>query len=1154
MTLTNREVFAVDPTERDIPNLGVAKVKSPEDESDWATLKWELSSFVCEGEYERGLERILDQFVSHVGQNEQPAVWVNGFYGSGKTHLMRVLEYLWHDYELPSGESARSLTRLTSDIEAHLTELSSLARRAGGLWSAAGTLGSGAAGSVRLAFLEIVFRAAGLPSGYSPARLALWLKQQNFYDAVCQSITDEGKEVEHEFRNLFVSDVLARALIGVGAKFGDSEAEVSKALRAQFTNDNELTNSETLDILEEVLRLNSDTEGKLPLTLIVLDEMSQYIDEDGDRALQVQDLVEGCSSRFDSQVLIVATGQLALTDTPTLSKLNDRFLVNVTLSDTDVETVVRQVILRKKPDKLDDIDAALSAVSGEVDKHLGGTRIAPTSADGKVLSTDYPLLPTRRRFWESALRHIDKAGKSGVLRTQLKIVHEAAQAVANEPLGTVIGADFVFKNESARMLQSGVLLKEIHELILTLDDGTSEGKLKSRAASLIFLITQIPHDGVGDIGVRATEPMIADLLVEDLATDGPYIRKELPGALESLVTDGRIMQIDDEYRLQTAEGAEWTQDFSRRRAAVSSDSARIATLRNDWLNKVVNDELSGLQILQGESNTPRRPNRHWETDAPPVDGDTIPVWIRSEWEVSESKVIDEAKAAGLEDPTVYILLSKTGAPAISDALAVNAAALEVGNQRPTPQTEEGRDAKLGMQSRAAAAERELAELFAATLTDAKVFQGGGNLVTGTSLREAVESACDKSLDKMFPKFDSADKAGWEKVIKKARDGAPDALLQIGFNKEAPGHPVCQEVLSRTSAGGTKGSDLHKDLAATPFGWFKDAVDGALLALMASGHVRAEQDGAPVASPKELPATQIGKATFFKDDDPPSMTEVLAVRGALKAAKVEFTNGDEKSAISGLIGQLEVLAESAGGAAPLPEVSRPAYIAELKKSSGNVQLRAAAKVSELIRDDVKTWSELSEIRSDREEQWNLATRLLAHTSDPEVNVSVTKQMDAIKSSRRLLETPDPAASLVDELTDHLRSQLTEVVDETIAAEQAAIAEVESADDWGKLSDAQQSSILASQNLKNSLAPEVATDGELLRALDGQSLQGWANRLQALGPKVKDALAAAAKELEPSAVRVKPAAATIRNESEADAYLNQLRADIVGHLGDGATVII
>ena len=174
--LTNRDVFAHDPTKGDIPNLGVAKVKNPEDPGDWATLEWELRSFVCEGEYERGLERILAQFLSHLNQPEQPAAWVSGFFGSGKSHLMRVLEYLWRDYKLPSGASARDLAQLPLDIKAHLVELSTAAKRAGGLWSAAGTLGAGASGSVRLAFLGVIFDAAGLPRQYAPAQLAIWLK------------------------------------------------------------------------------------------------------------------------------------------------------------------------------------------------------------------------------------------------------------------------------------------------------------------------------------------------------------------------------------------------------------------------------------------------------------------------------------------------------------------------------------------------------------------------------------------------------------------------------------------------------------------------------------------------------------------------------------------------------------------------------------------------------------------------------------------------------------------------------------------------------------------------------------------------------------------------------------------------------------------
>ena len=435
----------------------------------------------------------------------------------------------------PIGTSARSLTDLSSEIQAHLKELSIAAKRAGGLWSAAGTLGAGASGSVRLAFLRVVFDAAGLPQQYAPARLALWMHQENLHDPVRAAIEANGKDFAHELRNMYVSPALAQALIDAGASFGDSPAAVSAALQNQFPLVEDVSNDEALNTFEEVLQLQTNTNCKLPLTLIVLDEMQQYIEDDNVKALQVQDLVEGMLIPFQQPGPRGCHGQAALAANPTLQKLIDRFPVPVALSDTDVETVVREVVLRKKPDTIAEIRAALDQVAGEIDRQLGGTRIEAKSADKATIVEDYPLLPTRRRFWERALRAIDKAGKAGVLRTQLKIVHEAARSIAHQPLGTVIGGDFIFRSESASMLQSGVLLKEIDELIRGLDDGTADGELRSRAAALVFLISQLPHDGVGDIGVRATAPVLADLLVEDLASDGAKLRKDVPRIMDELV-------------------------------------------------------------------------------------------------------------------------------------------------------------------------------------------------------------------------------------------------------------------------------------------------------------------------------------------------------------------------------------------------------------------------------------------------------------------------------------------------------------------------------------------------------------------------------------------------------------------------------------------
>src|SRR5680860_376912 len=93
MTITNRELFYLDPAANKIPNDGFAQVIRPETEQQWDVIKWELKRFVCEGEFARGLERILDTFLTNLSQSQQPAVWVSGFYGSGKSHFVQVLKH-----------------------------------------------------------------------------------------------------------------------------------------------------------------------------------------------------------------------------------------------------------------------------------------------------------------------------------------------------------------------------------------------------------------------------------------------------------------------------------------------------------------------------------------------------------------------------------------------------------------------------------------------------------------------------------------------------------------------------------------------------------------------------------------------------------------------------------------------------------------------------------------------------------------------------------------------------------------------------------------------------------------------------------------------------------------------------------------------------
>jgi hypothetical protein len=282
--ILNRDVFAVDPLQSDIPNNGVASVADPRTVQELQTLKYELRSFVCEGEYVNGLERILNAYLAHVDDPEQPAVWVSGFYGSGKSHLVKVLRYLWMDYHFEDGASAHGPVTLPTAISDALKELSTVARRAGGVNAAAGTLGSGI-GNIRLALLAIIFRSIGLPEEYPIARFVLWMQDNGYYEPVRQAIESSGKDFAKELRNMYVSPVLARALLQTAPGFAGNEAEARSLLKAQYPNVSDISINQMLDAVYDALTVD----GKIPCTLIALDEVQQFIGDDADRSYDVQE-------------------------------------------------------------------------------------------------------------------------------------------------------------------------------------------------------------------------------------------------------------------------------------------------------------------------------------------------------------------------------------------------------------------------------------------------------------------------------------------------------------------------------------------------------------------------------------------------------------------------------------------------------------------------------------------------------------------------------------------------------------------------------------------------------------------------------------------------------------------------------------------------
>jgi len=1116
-------------------------------------LRWELQSFVCEGAYREALERILESFLGRVGKPLQPAVWVSGFYGSGKSHLVRVLDALWRDVTLPDGASARGLVRLPDEVKAQLVELTTVGKREGGLWSAAGTLSTGVGSSVRLAVMGVVFRAAGLPEKYSQARFVSWLDAEGYRPAMDAALKASGRTLAGELKDMYVSRPLASALLAAAPGIATSEADVHKLLREQYRDVTEIGSDEFVGTLTGVLRRpDIAPSGRLPLALIILDELQQFLNDDPNRTLEVQDIVEQCSRELEGRLLFVAAGQMQLGSTPGLQKLRGRFTVEVALSDSDVDRVVRAVVLRKDPTKVAEVKATLDRASGEIARQLSGTKIAHRRADDADLVPDYPLLPVRRRLWESILRSVDSIGTAGQLRNQLRIVLEATQAVAKAPLGTVIAGDAIYDAVTTNLQESKMLPRDTATLIARIDTTTPEGVLRSRIAKLAFLLAKLEESGPLATGVRATADTFADLLVDDLTVDGSALRRHVPEIISALVSEGLLLEVDGEYVLQTPVAAEWLQAYAREVARLRNDEVWLAGERSQALKSALQEQIGRLVIPHGKSKIARKLLFAFGDSLPPATTGDIPVWVRDGWSVTAAEVIRDAQAAGTDSPVVFVFIPRQEQEVIREALAARGAATSLVTGRPAPQTEDGVQARSGISSRGQSADNRLAGVIAGLLDQARVLQGGGNEVTLGSLKASVENAAASSVIRLFPNFGAGDYDKWGSVIERAKQGSPNPLAAIGYSGDVEKQPTCAGILLWLSAGQRTGKEIRSNFAGAGYGWSQDAIDGALYALIASGLVRARLNGSTVTT--SVAQNMIGSIVFQVENTVVPASVRIAVRGL--ASKLELPVGSlaEADIPARLLTRLEELASAAGGEAPLPASQVPQVLKDLQGLSGNEQIQKLFDMKDELQRLAESWKGLATKVAARLKAWSELETLFRYAEDSAVAGDAKDQTDAVRSSRALLVDPDPVGPLVQRLADDLRARLVAARNGYERARAASVDALSSDELWKRLEELQREQILRGVGLADQPKLRLETTTDLIAALGQSAPREWVDRVVALPGRILGAREEAARLLEPTTVSVRPPSATIRTEEDLDKYLRQLRDDIVKHLRAGNPVVL
>jgi len=256
--------------------------------------------------------------------------------------------------------------------------------------------------------------------------------------------------------------------------------------------------------------------------------------------------------------------------------------------------------------------------------------------------------------------------------------------------------------------------------------------------------------------------------------------------------------------------------------------------------------------------------------------------------------------------------------------------------------------------------------------------------------------------------------------------------------------------------------------------------------------------------------------------------------------------------SEVLDKMKGLAASAGGDGPLPKRPDTAFIDELCASSGNEQLVNIHSCLADCESKIADWKATAGKIAAKIGAWQELEKLAVHAAKVPSAKSLCDQVDAIRTGRQLLDTPDPVPPVAKGIADILRAEL----EGRKAAYKAAIDEGEArlaADaNWGKLSPEQRNEIRQKHGLvagSLELTFKTALTVDILNAFTSYSLEALDDKIAAVKPKYDAMLSDAAKALEPKLQYFSFPSETLKTEAEIDNWIAAVSAQMKTMLPKG-----
>jgi hypothetical protein len=532
------------------PINGVIKVGQDDSES----LKQELEEYIITKELRRHFGTFFDDYAKAIDQpTDKIGVWISGFFGSGKSHFLKMLSYLLSNEAVGGKKAVDYFKDKFDDPMTYATVVRCTNIPTESILfniDIEGPINKDKTAVLRV-FAKVFYNHLGFyGEDLKIAKLERFVDQKGKANAFRKAFEEINGSpwVESRASYAFFEDDIVSVLQSV---LGMSET----AARHWF--DGEENGDMSIKQLATEIKSYVDAKGKDFRLLFCVDEVGQYIGDDSDLMINLQSIVEEVGAKCKGKVWVMVTSQEAIDSVVKISgddfsKIQGRFNTRLSLSSASVDEVIKKRILKKT----EDADRQLRHVYDKehaVLKNLFTFNNAMLDikgyADGAEFSATYPFVPYQFTIIQKVLAEIRKHGNSGKHlsggeRSMLSGFQEAAQKVQGKDENALVPFS-QFYDTVHTFLESPI--RRVIDRCQTAAD--KHDGLEQQDVSVLKLLYLVRY--IDDI--KPNIDNVAILMVDDIRTDKITLRSEIADALERLERQNYVARSGDNYSFLTDE-------------------------------------------------------------------------------------------------------------------------------------------------------------------------------------------------------------------------------------------------------------------------------------------------------------------------------------------------------------------------------------------------------------------------------------------------------------------------------------------------------------------------------------------------------------------------------------------------------------------------